>query len=85
MTMRCASSMDRPASSSSIRPLVMCMLRTKSFIWSMAAAGRLDHHRDTLAEDVQFRIGHQDRNFDQGVMFQAQPRHLAVDPYNFFS
>ena len=45
--------------------------------------GAIEVDVDAIAEDVEFGVGHQDRDFDQQVGLEVQPGHLAVDPHQF--
>ena len=40
----------------------------------------VDDDVDAVAEDVQLGVGHQCRDFDQRVLAEVEPGHLAVDP-----
>src|SRR5699024_5248026 len=42
---------------------------------------RLDHHIDTLVEDVELFVGDQTGDLDERVTFEVQAGHLAVDPH----
>jgi hypothetical protein len=43
--------------------------------------GRRDHQVDPVTEHVQFVVGDQDRDLDQGIVRQVEAGHLAVDPH----
>ena len=43
--------------------------------------GRLDNQVETLAEHVEFAVGDQAGDLDQGVALQVEPCHLTVDPH----
>ncbi len=45
----------------------------------------VDHHVDSLAEHVELGVGHQGCDLDETVGPQVQPRHLTVDPHQFFA
>jgi hypothetical protein len=45
----------------------------------------VDHHVHAVAEDVEVGVGHQGCDLDQPVRPQIQPRHLTVDPHQFFT
>jgi hypothetical protein len=40
----------------------------------------LDDHVNSFAQDVEFAIGDQDAYLDQGVVFEGEAGHLAIDP-----
>jgi hypothetical protein len=40
----------------------------------------VDDDVDAFTEDVEFGVGHQCGDFDQRVLAEVEPRHLAVDP-----
>lgn len=40
----------------------------------------VDDDVDAFAEDVELGVGHQRGYFDQRVLAEVEPRHLAVDP-----
>ena len=40
----------------------------------------LDDHVNSFAQDVEFAIGDQDTYLDQGVVFEGEAGHLAIDP-----
>src|SRR5206468_4228954 len=42
--------------------------------------GRLDDQVDALVEQVEPAVGHQAGNLDEGIAFDVEPCHLAVDP-----
>ncbi|BBX91600.1 ATPase [Mycolicibacterium boenickei] len=45
----------------------------------------MNDHVQAVTEDVQVRVGDQNRNLDQAIGLEVQAGHLAVDPYQFVS
>ena len=71
------------ARTSSIRPDRACIWATTSIIPDSAASARVDDHVDAVAQDVEFGVGDQHRDFDEPVGLQIQAGHLTVDPHQF--
>ena len=69
-----------PPASSSSRPDVVCIVRTKSFICSSASAGGAMIDVDALAQHAQLGVGHHGGHLDERVGAEVEPGHLAVDP-----
>src|SRR5439155_5765467 len=43
----------------------------------------VDYHVDTVAEDVEVRVGDQHRDLDEQIGLEVKASHLTVDPHQF--
>ena len=73
------------ARTSSIRPDLLCIWVDDFDHRGQCVVVGVDDDVNAVAEDVQLRVGHQHRDFDEQVGLEVQAGHFAVDPHQFVS